>query len=135
MIYGAGVLELGMTFSMEQLVIDNDIIRMTKKVTRGIDVNDETLGVAAIQKVGVANNFLSHKTTMNNIEYPSQPELFNRLMYGDWARDGSRDLATVAHEVVVDVMKNYKPTPIDSDLLKDMKEVLARADKEFKGQR
>ncbi len=30
-LYGAGMLELGMTFSMEQLVIDNDIIKMTKK--------------------------------------------------------------------------------------------------------
>ncbi len=33
-LYGAGMLELGMTFSMEQLVIDNDIIKMTKKASR-----------------------------------------------------------------------------------------------------
>ena len=44
-IYGAGMLELGMTFSMEQLVIDNDIISMIKKVMQGIPVNEETLGV------------------------------------------------------------------------------------------
>ncbi len=132
MIYGAGVLELGMTFSMEQLVIDNDIIRMTKKVMQGIPVNEDTLGVESIRKVGVANNFLGHKSTMDNIEYPSQPKMFNRLMYGDWARAGSKDLTTVAHEVVMNVMKNYKPTPIDADLLKDMRAVVARADKEFK---
>lgn len=133
MIYGAGVLELGMTFSMEQLVIDNDIIRMTKKVMQGIEVNEKTLGVEAIQEIGVANNFLGHKTTMKNIDYPSQPVLFNRLMYGDWAREGSKDLTTVAHDVVMNVMKNYKPEPIDADLLKDMKAVLTKADKEFKG--
>ena len=30
------MLELGMTFSMEQLVIDNDIALMTKKAMQGI---------------------------------------------------------------------------------------------------
>ena len=34
-IYGAGMLELGMTFSMEQLVIDNDIFSMVKKAMAG----------------------------------------------------------------------------------------------------
>mgnify|MGYP001136245290 FL=1 len=48
MIYGSGMLELGMTFSMEQMVIDNDIIRMERKVMEGVPVTDETLAVAAI---------------------------------------------------------------------------------------
>jgi trimethylamine:corrinoid methyltransferase-like protein len=56
-IYGAGMLELGMTFSMEQLVIDNDIFGMVKKAMQGIPVSDETLSVESIQKVGVGNNF------------------------------------------------------------------------------
>ena len=34
-IYGSGMLELGQTFSMEQLVIDNDIIAMNFKAMEG----------------------------------------------------------------------------------------------------
>ena len=41
-------------------------------------------------------------------------------MFGDWAAAGSKDLATVAHEKVEDVLKNHQVTPIDADILKDM---------------
>ena len=133
MIYGAGVLELGMTFSMEQLVIDNDIIRMTKKVMQGIPVNEETLAVEAIQKVGVGNNFLGHKTTMANIELPSDPQLINRDMIGDWTAAGSRDLPSIAHDKVVQILRDHVVKPIDRDLVKDMMAIVEKGDKAFKG--
>ena len=132
-LYGAGMLELGMTFSMEQLVIDNDIIKMTKKAMQGIPVSTETLAVESIQKVGIGNNFLALKQTRMLVNYPSDPMLIDRRMFGDWAAAGSKDLATAAHEKVVDVHKNHVVKPIDADILKDMKAVVDRADKAFKG--
>ena len=56
-LYGAGMLELGMTFSLEQLVFDNDMISMTKKAMEGIPVNEETLSVEAIEQVGIGKEF------------------------------------------------------------------------------
>ncbi|KKG09346.1 trimethylamine:corrinoid methyltransferase [Methanosarcina sp. 2.H.A.1B.4] len=132
-LYGAGMLELGMTFSMEQLVIDNDIIKMTKKALLGVPVTEETLAVESIQKVGIGNNFLALKQTRQLVNYPSDPMLIDRRMFGDWAAAGSKDLATAAHEKVVDVLKNHVVKPIDADLLKDMKAVVDRADKAFRG--
>lgn len=117
---------------MEQLVFDNDMISMTKKAMQGIFVSEETLAVDAIQQVGIGNNFLAHKTTRKNIDLPSSPNLINRSMFGDWAAAGSKDIATAAHEKVVDVMKNHEVMPIDSDLLKDMKSIVEKADKSFK---
>ncbi len=123
-----------MTFSMEQLVIDNDIISMIKKVMQGIPVNEETLGVEAIQKVGIGNNFLGHKTTMANIELPSDPKLINRDMIGDWTAAGSKDLATTAHERVLQIMKSHVVTPIDADLVKDMMTIVDKGDRVFRNQ-
>ncbi len=132
-IYGAGMLELGMTFSMEQLLIDNDIASMIKKVQQGIEITEETLGVESIQKVGIGNNFLGHKSTMNNVDLPSDPQLFNRDMIGDWVKEGSRDLVTVAHEKVLQIMKTHEVTPIDADIVKAMKAVVDKGDRAFKG--
>jgi trimethylamine--corrinoid protein Co-methyltransferase len=132
-LYGAGMLELGMTFSLEQLVFDNDMISMTKKAMQGIPVSEETMAVDAIDQVGIGKNFLAHKTTRENIDLPSSPAIIDRMMYGDWEMAGSKDLATVAHEKVVDIMKNHEVEPIDADLLKDMKAVVEKADKAFKG--
>jgi len=131
-LYGAGMLELGMTFSLEQLVFDNDIIEMTKSAMRGIPVDELTLGVESIQKVGVGKNFLAHKQTRNYIDRVSDPKLINRDMFGDWEAAGSKDLATVAHEKVVDVMKNHEVKPIDADIMKDMKAVMDRADEDVR---
>ncbi len=127
-IYGAGMLELGMTFSLEQLVFDNDMIEMTKSAMQGIPVNELTLGVESIQKVGIGNNFLAHKETRDYIEVVSDPKLIDRDMFGDWQAAGSKDMATIAHEVVVDVLKNHEVTPIDADIVKDMKAVMDKAD-------
>ncbi len=132
-LYGAGMLELGMTFSMEQLVIDNDIIKMTKKALQGVPVSEETLAVESIQKVGIGNNFLALKQTRQLVNYPSDPMLIDRRMYGDWEAAGAKDLAAAAHEKVVDVLKNHQVTPIDADILKDMQAVVDRADKAFRG--
>ncbi|APH38966.1 trimethylamine--corrinoid methyltransferase [Methanohalophilus halophilus] len=131
-LYGAGMLELGMTFSLEQLVFDNDMIEMTKSAMRGIPVDELTLGVESIQKVGIGKNFLAHKQTRNYIDRVSDPKLINRDMFGDWEAAGSKDLATVAHEKVVDVMKNHEVTPVDADLMKDMKAVMDKADEDVR---
>jgi len=132
-IYGAGMVELGMTFSLEQFLIDHDIINMIKSYTNGVPVNEETLSVKAIQEVGAGKSFLGHKTTLKNIDLPSNPEFFDRMMYGDWAKNGSRNIVDVTHEGVNKLKKNYKPTPIEKDLLKEMGAVVKRADKERKG--
>jgi len=134
-LYGAGMLELGMTFSMEQLVIDNDIIKMTKKAMKGIPVSTETLDVESIKKVGIGNNFLALKKTRMLVDYPSDPMLIDRMMFGDWEHAGSKDLATVANEKVLDVLKHHEVPPVDADLLKDMKAVVDRADKAFRDAR
>ena len=105
---------------------------MTKSAMIGVPVTDETLGVKSIQKVGIGNNFLSHKETRNNIGIVSDPELIDRDMFGDWEAAGSKDLATVAHEKVLDIMKNHEVKAIDSDLLADMKAVMDKADADFR---
>ena len=131
-LYGSGMLELGMTFSLEQLVLDNDMISMAKKAMQGIPVDEETLAVESIDQVGIGNNFLAHKTTRQNIDLPSSPMLLDRLMFGDWEMAGSKEIATVAHEKVVDIMKNHEVEAIDADLLKDMQAVVDEADKRFR---
>ena len=52
-IYGLGMLELGITFDFAQLVIDNEIAEMIKHVVKGIDVNDYTMATNVIKEVGV----------------------------------------------------------------------------------
>jgi len=134
-IYGSGMLELGVTFSMEQLVIDNDIIAMEKKAMEGVPLCEETLAVSAIKEIGVGNDFLAHPSTMNNIELASDPQIFDRYMIGDWKAAGSKNAVDVAHDIVQNVLKNHVVKPIPEDALKAMKAIVKKADDEFKKSR
>jgi len=133
MIYGAGMLELGQTFSLEQLVIDNEIINMERRAMEGIPVNDETLAVDVIKEIGVGKDFIGHPTTMNNMDLVSAPTVFNRDMIGDWRAQGSKDATAVAHDIVVDVLKNWKVAPLDAEVDKKMLAIVQKADDDFNG--
>ena len=125
------MLELGQTFSLEQLVIDNDIAEMDFHAMRGIPVTTDTLAVAACKEVGVGNDFLGHATTMENFEMVSNPKTFDRTMLGEWRANGYKDCVTRAHEIVEDVLANHVVTPIPEDRLAAMEAIVKQADEAF----
>ncbi len=57
-IYGAGMIESGVTFDCAQLVIDDEIAAMIEYVVRGFRVDDEALAVEDIAAVGPFGDFL-----------------------------------------------------------------------------
>lgn len=131
-IYGCGMLELGMSFSMEQLLIDNDIIGMAKYAKRGIDVSPETLAYEAIKDVGIGNDFLGYSDTLNNFRLPSHPDLFDRNMYETWEAGGSKDVSDLAHEKVKDILSNHEPEPIGPYARKEIDRIIREADERYR---
>ena len=65
LIYGLGMIEMGMTIDYGQLVMDNEFARMIKHVVQGIAVNDETLAADVIHEIGVGKNFSVMTTHLN----------------------------------------------------------------------
>ena len=57
------MLELGVTFSFAQLIIDNEIAGMVKRVVQGINVSDDTLAVELVKKIGSEKDYLAEKHT------------------------------------------------------------------------
>jgi trimethylamine--corrinoid protein Co-methyltransferase len=129
--FGPGMLENGLTFSPDQLLIDDDIISMMKVAGDGIEVNDETLSVDDINAVGPGGNFLPLPATMANIDRQSSPAIFDRGVVGDWLEQKhGMDAAHVAHERVQEIIRDYEPEPIDKDIVKQLQAIVKKADKE-----
>jgi len=131
MIYGGGMLELGQTFSLEQMVIDNDIIMMERKFMEGVPVTDETLAVDAIKFIGIGNDFIAHPSTMEQIDLASDPEIFDRTMLGEWRANGKKDAVDRAHEKVVDILANHIVTPVPDDVMAAWEKIVKEADEVF----
>ena len=84
LIYGAGMIESGVTFDSAQFVMDNEIARMIKHIVGGIRVDDESLAVDDIGAVGAFGDFLSLDATMRHMRELSQPEFLDRRVREDW---------------------------------------------------
>lgn len=130
-IYGSGMLELGMSFSLEQLVADDTIIGMVKYAKRGIPVTEETLAYHTIKEVGIGNDFLGNMETLAHVDLPSRPAVFDRNMYETWESEGCREAIDIAHEKVMDIMANHQPTPIDADARKELDRIIKEADQAY----
>lgn len=126
------MVELGITFSYEQLVIENDIIKMVRRVLEGITVNDDTLAVDVIARVGAGGNFLMEDHTMRYMRYEqSQPKILNRKMRHNWEAEGSKDLTSVAHQVALDILENHKPEPLPPGVPEKLQEIIKEAEAEL----
>lgn len=114
-IYGLGMLEMGMTFSLEQLMIDNDIANMIHYALNGIAISDETLSVDVTKEVGYKKDFLTHRNTFSNRKIQSDPKLIDRQMRNRWEEAGATRIETRAHELAVKVLETHRPAPLSDE--------------------
>lgn len=118
-IYGMGMTELGMVMSYEQLVIDAEIIKMTRRIMDGIRFDDERLAVDVIEAVGPAGTFLNQRHTLKYLrQETSTSTLFDRDMYDHWVDNGSRSVTDRAHDEVIKILENHKPEPLPEPVAK-----------------
>jgi trimethylamine--corrinoid protein Co-methyltransferase len=131
LIYGLGMIEMGMTIDYGQLVMDNEFAKMIKHTVQGIAVNDETLAVDAIKEIGVGKDFLSHDSTYKHMKSQSQPSLIDRTMREDWEAAGSRDIYQRALEEARFILENHKPDPLPDDVLATIRSIVEEAEEEL----
>jgi trimethylamine--corrinoid protein Co-methyltransferase len=127
-----GMLELGVTFSYGQLVLDNEIASMVKRVVQGSPTDFTTMGVDTIHKVGSGKNFLKEKHTLKFMpSEQSKVKVFDRRTRGSWEKRGATDAGTRANEIARDLLANHQPSiALEEGALSEMKAIIAAAEKE-----
>ncbi len=131
LIYGLGMIEMGMTIDYGQMVMDNEFARMIKYLVQGIAVNDETLAVDVIKEIGVGKNFLSHASTYKHMRTQSQPKLIDRRMREDWQAAGGTDIYQRALEEARYILESHKPDPLPDDVLAAIRAIVEEAEAEL----
>ncbi len=125
------MLELGVTWSHEQLLIDNDIVNMVKRSIQGIDVTDDTMAGDLIMQAHDIKNFLHQKHTVQFMRRQSRPKLIDRNTRGTWGEKGGKDMTEKAREEAIRIINNHQPTPLPDDVKKTLREIVASAEKEL----
>ena len=104
-IWGAGNLEFTRAISLEQAVIDNEIIYGAQRVKRGIEVSDETLALDLIQEFQSSANYLGSDLTLKHFRRElTSFTLANRHRRSEWERRGGKSLEEAALEQVEKIL-------------------------------
>ncbi len=124
------MLESGVTWSHEQLVIDDDIVRMIKRAIQGIDVTDDTMAVDLAKRAHEIKDFLHQRHTIQFMKQQSRPKYIDRNSRGTWQVKGGKDLTQVAREEAQRIITTHQPASLSDNVKKTLREIVEEARKE-----
>jgi trimethylamine--corrinoid protein Co-methyltransferase len=131
LIYGAGMIESGVTIDYATLVMDNDIARICKFILRGIPTNDATLMVDEIIEVGSEEDFLSRMSTLKLMrEHQSKAGNIDRRVREEWEMDGSTDMYSRCNEKAKELVAGHKVAELPSDVVAEIRAIVVKSEKD-----
>ena len=132
MIYGLGMIDLGMTLDFGQLVADNEIAKMTRRFLEGIPVSKDTIAMEVIRAVGAGGHFLTQDHTLKNMrKLQAQTKLFDRQPYAQWELAGSLGLKERSDEKARKILATHKPEPLSKEVQDKLRGIVLAAADEF----
>ena len=111
----AGLMEADLTVSYEKLVMDNEILGMTQRVLRGIEVDDETLAKDLIIEKGPASDFLAEMHTIEHMRDEFYETTISNRDKRESMMPGS-DAWSRAKQKVADIRAAAPASRLDADI-------------------
>ncbi|HUV08194.1 MAG TPA: trimethylamine methyltransferase family protein [Spirochaetia bacterium] len=109
MVAGGGFIENILTASAAQVLLDNELAGIYKRVRQGIDWDEEHRAVDLIGRIGPGGNYLTDDHTLKFFRSEIyEPGIFDRNVRENWILKGSRDAAQSAAEQADLILKSKK---------------------------
>jgi trimethylamine--corrinoid protein Co-methyltransferase len=126
-----GMVGMADAVSFEQLVLDDEMAGNIRRITRGIDVSEDSLAVAAIREVPFGGNFLEHEHTLRRFRGEHfRAVLADRGTRDAWERAGARDALERARERVRQILASHRPPglapAVERELEKELRAICRR---------
>jgi trimethylamine--corrinoid protein Co-methyltransferase len=130
-VHDLGYLESGLTGSLPQLVICDEVLGWIEHFVRGMEINDETLALDLIDEVGPDGQFLDSDHTLKHFRERWYPKLFDRNNYDGWLAKGGETLGERATARVASILGEHKPEPLPDDVTKAVHAIVERAEAKY----
>jgi trimethylamine--corrinoid protein Co-methyltransferase len=132
--HDVGYTEAGLTGSILQTVMMDEAIGYSRRITRGIEVNEDTLAVDVIHDVGPNGHYLREKHThryyRNEFWYPN---LCDRRNYEEWEMMGKTTMRDRVIARCREIVATHQPSPVKAETEAAIEQVLAEAQERVKG--
>ena len=121
---GPGLLENWTVLSYEQFLIDYEIYTIMLDMLKGFSVNDDSMAIDVIEKVGHEGHFLGEKHTLDHFREMWLPMITDGSTYQAWKAEGSRTAADRAKAKAKEIIKTHNTTPLDNDIKTELAAII-----------
>ncbi|HHY39751.1 MAG TPA: trimethylamine methyltransferase, partial [Syntrophaceticus sp.] len=129
LVHDCGFLETGMSGSLEALVMADEIIGMVRNIVKGVRIDDESLAVDLIDKVGPGGNFLTEEHTFKNFKKEFWiPRDINRDNYRQWSSKGKTTYKERLKARAKQMLQESQPEKLPDDILQKLQELVDEAE-------
>jgi len=122
LVHDVGILYHSAIGSAEIDVFVDEIIDMVKVTMGGIDINEETIPLDLIDRVGPGGNYISEKHTLKHFRKFWVPRIFDRSAI---RVEGAKDCEDLLRERTIKLMETHQPKPLPEGMVKELKKMEA----------
>ncbi len=130
MVVGVGGMSAASVLYPENLILDCDLLHDFWVTAGGIEVNDETLALEMVGRVGPRGNYLTEKHTVRHMRQIPFSDLI--LETSKRGRTGATAEIETAREQAEWILRNHTPKPPDEAVQAELERLLAAADQEIR---
>lgn len=127
LIHDSGYLESGLTGSLAQVAICDEIAAWIRAAIVPFEINDETLALDLINEIGPDGSFLEADHTLAHYRERWYPSLVERMNRPAWEARGSRTLGERAAARVESVLASHRPVALPDIVTMEINAILNRA--------
>ena len=127
LILGMGMLSQMNAVSNESLVIDCDIVHSVNRITQGVRVDEDRLGLEVIRNHADSSGFMSDVHTMKYFRdeaWIPRDNITDRSLGNNWQMNGSRTALNRASERVAACLDAYKGPDLSDEIRQRLDEIV-----------
>lgn len=128
MIVNLGMFGTGMSISMEQLVMDDEMCRIVKRFSRGIEVSEDTIAFDTIANVGPRGTYIMEDHTIEYLRSGEHVELSiaNGANYDVWKSRGQKTIVQRAGDKVKEILEKGSKCPLDPEVKQKLSDIIKK---------
>ncbi len=130
LVHDAGFLDCADIGSLQLLVLMDEVVGMTQRVMRGLNVDRESIMLDLIEQVGPGGAFLTEPRSASLCRQETWlPGLMDRAPYLNWEMKGSKSMEQRIQEKLDRILRTHVPEALEPAVLKQIEDILQAAEK------
>jgi len=128
----AGLFDSAWTVSLEQVVVDAEIISICRRFLQGVPVNDVTMALDVIAQVGPGGHFMENPHTLNQLREGAlwEASISNTFTSRYWEEKGQPSVMDNAARRVDQLLASWEPKSLEKDVRKEIDRIIKKYENE-----